>query len=216
MDIETPISTRPFDVNCGDSIEKYNIEVTYNEEYGDLPEPSRTGFTFDGWFTNTTYTNEVTSESTVLITNDHSLYAKWIADGYLLTFIFNNGTKAEERPLNYNDLIEYPDFVEKEGHMFIGWDSDIEHMPSHDLTIMAQWSINEYEVTFDFKNGMTAKETVKYDEPINYPEEIVRERATSSTGGSPSPGRCPPMTLLPRRSGARRSCLWRSALGLRT
>ena len=42
-------------------------------------------------------------------------------------------------------------------------------MPSRDLAITALWSINEYEVTFDFGNGNTVKETVQYDEPINYP-----------------------------------------------
>ena len=60
-------------------------------------------------------------------------------------------------------------------HTFSGWNNNITFMPSHDLTITALWSINEYEVTIDFGNGTTMKKTFKYDEPIAYPEGINKE-----------------------------------------
>ena len=68
-------------------------------------------------------------------------------------------------------------------------------MPAHDLTIAAQWSINEYEVTFDFGNGTTVKETVQYDEPITYPEGISKEGYKFS-GWKPKPRTMPANDLV--------------------
>ena len=173
--------TVTYDVNGGDALSEESKEVIFDSPYGDLPEPSRTGFTFGGWFTDTTYANEVTSESTVSIPNDHTLYVKWNAIGYMLTFIFDNGTKAEERPLNYNDPIEYPADPVKEGHTFNKWNSTIEHMPAHDLTITALWIVNKYTVTFDLNNGSEAKEeTLEFGEEIPYPEGVLKEGHTFS------------------------------------
>ena len=68
-------------------------------------------------------------------------------------------------------------------------------MPSHDLTITALWSINEYEVTFDFGNGTTVKETVQYDEPITYPEDLNKEGYKFS-GWKPKPRTMPANDLV--------------------
>ena len=68
-------------------------------------------------------------------------------------------------------------------------------MPSHDLIIITQWSINEYEVTFDFGNGTTVKEIVQYDEPITYPEDINKEGYKFS-GWKPKPRTMPANNLV--------------------
>ena len=159
--------TITFEVNGGSECEE--IKQDYST-YGDLPKPTKTGYTFGGWFTDTTYVNKITSESTVLIPNDHSLLAKWKANGYLLTFIFDNGTKAEERTLNYNDPIEYPAEPVKEGYTFNKWNSTTEHMPAHDLTITALWIVNKYTVTFDLSNGSEAEE-----ETLEFGKETIKE-----------------------------------------
>ncbi len=53
------------------------ITVTYDSEYGTLPEPTRSGYRFDGWYTDNTYSTQVTSTSTVNKATNHTLYAKW-------------------------------------------------------------------------------------------------------------------------------------------
>ena len=50
--------------------------VTYNTDYGNLPEPTRTGYTFVGWYKETGFTNKVESTTTVTTASNHTLYAK--------------------------------------------------------------------------------------------------------------------------------------------
>ena len=56
-------------------------KVTYGGTYGLLPVTYRKGFTFDGWYTGENGTGtKINSSDTVSITNDTTLYAKWIDD----------------------------------------------------------------------------------------------------------------------------------------
>jgi uncharacterized repeat protein (TIGR02543 family) len=52
-----------------------NKTVTYNSEYGTLPTPTKIGYAFAGWYT--ADDEEVTSETVVTATENHTLYAKW-------------------------------------------------------------------------------------------------------------------------------------------
>ena len=51
--------------------------VTYNSTYGDLPVPTRSGYEFLGWFTDPNNGTQVTSSTTVTITDAQILYAHW-------------------------------------------------------------------------------------------------------------------------------------------
>ena len=55
--------------------------VSYGSTYGLLPITYRKGFTFDGWYTGENGTGtKINSGDTVSITNNTTLYAKWIDD----------------------------------------------------------------------------------------------------------------------------------------
>lgn len=69
--------------------------VTNGEMYGDLPTPTRSNYTFDGWFTSASDGTQVTSSTTVSLTSDQTLYAHWTStvDPYNLgdeTYSFDN------------------------------------------------------------------------------------------------------------------------------
>ena len=56
-------------------------KVAYGSAYGLLPITYRKGFTFDGWYTGENGTGtKINSSDTVNITNNTTLYAKWIDD----------------------------------------------------------------------------------------------------------------------------------------
>ena len=54
------------------------LNIAYNDKYGNLPTPIRTGYTFDGWYTEPDGKGTKITDSTTLTNNkNHTLYAYW-------------------------------------------------------------------------------------------------------------------------------------------
>ena len=68
--------TVSFDVNGGNELGKKEATVTFDGMYGDLPVPTRTGYTFLGWFNEKN--ESVTKESIVKIPRNHTLHTHWL------------------------------------------------------------------------------------------------------------------------------------------
>ncbi|MBP3635641.1 MAG: InlB B-repeat-containing protein [Bacilli bacterium] len=64
-------------------------DVTYKNKYGSLPIPIKEGYTFDGWYTNLDYNEKTTNTSKVTIKGNHTLYAKFNINDYLITYDYN-------------------------------------------------------------------------------------------------------------------------------
>ena len=71
--------TVTFDANGG-SVSPTSKTVTYASTYGSLPTPTRSGYTFQGWYTDKTGGTKKTSSSKVTTVNNHTLYARWYVD----------------------------------------------------------------------------------------------------------------------------------------
>ena len=56
--------------------------VTYDSTYGPLPTPKKTGYTFDGWYTQETGGTKISSTTKVTITSSQTLYAHWSINSY--------------------------------------------------------------------------------------------------------------------------------------
>lgn len=61
----------------GGTVDTTSTVVTRGEAYGTLPTPTKEGYTFSGWYTAETDGEQVTSETVVTATSDHTLYAYW-------------------------------------------------------------------------------------------------------------------------------------------
>lgn len=61
--------------------------------YRALPTPARVGYTFDGWYTDNTWTQKVTEETVVSGAISHTLVAKWNARTFTYTIrhVYENG-----------------------------------------------------------------------------------------------------------------------------
>ena len=68
--------------------------ITVGSAVGTLPTPTRTGYTFAGWFLSTVGTDQVTA-STVAGEDDFTVYAHWTATTVTITFNANGGTVTE-------------------------------------------------------------------------------------------------------------------------
>ena len=67
--------TVTFDTNGGDELQNPIKTVTFNRNYGDLPTPIKTNFTFLGWFT--AENEKIQDDAVVAISTDHTLIAQW-------------------------------------------------------------------------------------------------------------------------------------------
>lgn len=80
-----------FNVNGG-SVSQASTYVYYGQTYGTLPTPTRSHYTFNGWYTAATGGTKVTSETTVNVKGNQILYAQWTAVKYTLTLNANGGS----------------------------------------------------------------------------------------------------------------------------
>jgi len=81
--------TVTFDANYG-TTSVNTMEVIYGEAYGDMPVPTRTGYTFNGWYTAKKGGTKITAETVVTAAANHTLYAQWTVNAYKATW--NTGT----------------------------------------------------------------------------------------------------------------------------
>ena len=89
--------TVKFDANGG-TCDVSSAEVEYDSPYGKyatLPVPVRDGYGFDGWYTAKTGGTRIIDETIVSITQEQTLYARWDANKYTVTFDGNGGTPSE-------------------------------------------------------------------------------------------------------------------------
>ena len=83
--------TVTLDVNEGNELENNTKQVKYEAEYGELPEPSREGYTFIGWYNSKVDGDKVTTTTTVEKSENHTIYAHWQINSYTLTINPNGG-----------------------------------------------------------------------------------------------------------------------------
>ena len=148
-----------FDFGNGTTSSK---SVVYGQKYGELPSATKTGHTFNGWFTEKEEGKgeKVTENSTVTKGFDHTLYAQWTINSYTITFDFGNGTVVNEI-LSYNEAINYPVNITIEGFAFNGWVPRPERMPANDTTVVAQWTesaTSEYVEIVFYRKSITEEE----------------------------------------------------------
>ena len=103
--------TVTFDTNGG-ATSTTSKTVTYASTYGDLPTPTRDGYTFNGWYTAISGGTRIQSTTTVSITAAQTLYAQWKANKLTIYYYSNyattfNGTVEPENTVDNNNVLVY-------------------------------------------------------------------------------------------------------------
>jgi uncharacterized repeat protein (TIGR02543 family) len=132
-----------------------------------LPEPTRTGFVFNGWFTTATGGTEVTNET--VYTANAAIYAQW-AQIRAVTFNPQGGilavTSANTGAFGRLAALPVPT---RTGLSFVGWFTSAtggvqvteDNRYTSDTTLFARWSV---EVRFDPNGGAVTPLSVIADE----------------------------------------------------
>lgn len=88
----------------------------------ELTPPIVEGFTFDGWYTDKTY--KAKFDFNTQITSNTTVYAKWTAKDYEVSFITEHGNAPASQNVPYNKTADDPGKLTAEGYTFIGWYAD--------------------------------------------------------------------------------------------
>ena len=106
-----------------------------------------------------------------------TITAQWKINQYTITFDTAGGSEVAPITQDYNTQITAPANPTREGYTFMGWDKEIpQTMPAENITITAQWKINQYTITFDTAGGSeVAPITQDYNTQITAPANPTRE-----------------------------------------
>ena len=141
---------------------------------------TRTGYTFKGWYDNENLTGSPVTAIGGAETGNKEYWAKWEINQYTITFDTNGGSEIAPITQDYGTEITVPDNPTRKGYTFKGWDKEIpETMPADNITVKAQWGINQYTITFDTNGGSEiAPITQDYGTEITAPDNPTRKGYT--------------------------------------
>ena len=161
--------TITFDTNGGSEIAP--ITQDYGTEITAPDNPTRKGYTFKGW------DKEIPE---TMPAENITLKAQWEINQYTITFDTNGGNEIAPITQDYGAEITAPDNPTRKGYTFKGWDKEIpETMPAENITVKAQWEINQYTITFDTNGGSEiAPITQGYGTEITAPDNPTRKGYT--------------------------------------
>ncbi len=177
--------TVTFNTNGGSSVSDITVE---ENGYATKPSnPTKSGYTFAGWYTTSSLTTEF-NFSTTKITKDTTLYEKWTADvtTYTVTFNTNGGSTVSNITVEENGYATKPSNPTKNGYTFAGWYTTSSLTTEFNFTttkitsnktLYAKWTadVTTYTVTFNSESGTSvSSKTVNEGSYISAPTAPTR------------------------------------------
>ena len=125
------------------------IEYGGTIDTGKLTIPQVEGFTFDGWYTDNIHYN-TKFDFTQPIKHNTTVYAKWTAKDYKVSFVTEHGKAPDSQNVPYNKTATNPGELTEDGYTFGGWYADEKHTTEFDFNtqitsdtkVYAKWEKN--------------------------------------------------------------------------
>lgn len=159
----------------GDGVECYGEDInpttyTIDTKTFTLKNPTRDGYTFTGWTGSNGSTPQLTVTITQGSTGDRKYVANWKQTEYTITYRVNGGTFVDNAVF-YDYTYESKDIVlsaiYRNGYTFDGWTGSNGSTPQKTITIPthstgdrtyeANWTPNEYTITYKLYGGTNDK-----------------------------------------------------------
>lgn len=163
-----------FETNGGTAVAP--IYANYGEVITVPEAPTKTGYTFVGWFSDEDLS--IGYSFSTMTDKNPTLYAKWEIKSATITFVSNNGTENSSFTDTYGSLIEFPS-LSKTGHSLEGWYTDALFTnkftslttPDSDITLYANWTVNYYYIYLNAGFGILTDPIYQaYGTPVTAPE----------------------------------------------
>lgn len=134
-----------------------------------LEDPTKSGYKFVGWYDNENFTGEAITEISAGTMGDVTLYAKWNALDYRISYELNGGTNAEN-PDGYDvsDLPVSLHVPSRTGYIFKGWymgENRVLAIPvgtTGNVVVSAKWEPITYTIDFDTNGGLPTLSSIDY------------------------------------------------------
>ncbi|EKZ4313398.1 InlB B-repeat-containing protein [Listeria monocytogenes] len=190
----------PVDYKVTFNIDGNTSEVKTVTEEDLIPEPAnptKQGYTFDGWYDAETGGTKWDFTTGQMPANDLMLYAHFSVNSYQVNFDIDGAVMNEA--VVYDTLLNEPTAPTKQGYTFDGWydaetggnkwDFKTMKMPANDVTLYAHFTVSSYQVNFDI-DGAVTNEAIVYDTLLNEPATPTKQGYTfdgwydAETGGN--------------------------------
>ena len=134
-----------------------------------LENPNKSGYKFVGWYDNENFTGESITEISAGTMGDVTLYAKWNALDYRISYELNGGINAEN-PDGY-DVSDLPVSLHapsRTGYIFKGWymgENRVLAIPvgtTGNVVVSAKWEPITYTIDFDTNGGLPTLSSIDY------------------------------------------------------
>ncbi len=177
----------------GGTVSPTSKSVTYAQAVGTLPTPTRSGYTFSGWFTSSTGGTQYTSSTVYTQTVGLTLHARWTANTYTITFDRQSGTGGSTSvTATYGSAMPAASAPTRSGYTFAGYfdaasggtqyySSSMTSSRNWDkaanTTLYARWTVNQYTITFNANGGSghsPASISANYNSTITLPSNPSR------------------------------------------
>jgi len=168
--------TVTFDAQSGTTPSPLTKFVTYNNTYGTLATTTRSGYTFEGWYSAASEGDKIESTTTVSTAADHTLYARWKANTYTVTFDAQGGSAPDPSSKQVSFGSAYGSFAtsSRDGYTLAGWyhssigssslftESSLVAL-AENHTLLAHWDAITYDLTYTLNGGTNSQ-----DNPAHY------------------------------------------------
>jgi uncharacterized repeat protein (TIGR02543 family) len=162
----------------GSSVSPTSATFTVGGTALTLPTPTRTGYTFTNWYTLASGGSIVNSPYTP--TSSTTIYARWTANQYVITYD-KYCTAATVTPTSATftvggTALTPPTPSGCTGYTFAGWYTQSSggsaipssYSPSASGTIYAQWTLNQYVITFNSNTGAYSDSSTSKTATLDY------------------------------------------------
>ena len=161
-------TTCPSPLTLSSAVCSKNVRI--QSTYETLPTPTRTGYTFGGWYDSNSGGNKIESATKKTTSGDQTLYAHWNACAYTVKFNANGGTGTmndESFTYDTEKALTSNSFT-KDGYTFVGWSTTtngtveytdgkkVKNLTSTcngTVNLYAVWSLKTYTVDYDTAGG---------------------------------------------------------------
>ena len=161
--------------------------VAYNSSVGDLPIPTKEGYTFLGWSYTKDGADYITSSSVFDYMENKTLYAQWSLNTYTVSYESSGGTnmpKSDTTKYLSSYTIDTVHIPTKLGYTFCGYSTNknsttAEYAPGDTLTIT-----NDIVLYAVWDNAKELQIGISYVNKPNFPDQSLVYKFNPSEGGN--------------------------------